>query len=206
MNKITVALLFSLLAFTAKAQIGIIAGINFSQAAVDADSKKPILAPNFGLNYQIKKKSIEFAPEVAYTVKGVVKYPPTSLSNNVLKYTNHDSYLQFTLLVQKTLDLSDATFDDFSFQFGAGPYVGYLLKSVTKEERYTGVILEHDNKIGTDVKALDMGLRIFIGFGIGNLQTQIKYERGLTNANITGNSYHNKLTSFSFIYRFGDTD
>lgn len=204
MNRVIFIISFFAAAISAQAQLGITAGLNSSKEASHYSDRKGILTWNVGLTYRMfPHKSVNILPELIYTIKGITNYP--DYTGNVLCYRNRDQYIQLTVPVQKSFSLSDDDeWSGLSFQAGAGPFIGGLIKSVTTEETFSGDKTPYTNKIGTDVKSMDYGFRAFIGMAINNrIQTQIRYDHGLANINANGTKCNTRDLSFNFIYWFG---
>jgi hypothetical protein len=203
MNRVIFIVFFIVTTFSAEAQLGITAGLNSSKEKFSYDDRKGILSWNAGITYRIfSQKSVNILPELLFTTKGVKTYPP--YTSDVLSYTYHDRYVQLSVPVQKSFSPGGGDeWEGLSFQVGAGPFAAWLVNSETITETIDGKNTS-SNKIGTNLKGTDYGIRAFIGMSFNNrLQMQIRYDHGLANINIGTDKVYTRALSYNFIFWFG---
>jgi len=184
----------------AKAQFGIMGGLNISKYKYTSD-RKELLSFNAGIVYRQKLAgSLYVQPQLEYSVKGAVKYPDIDLNNDILKYTNRLNYAELSLpfIVSPEIDPEGI----FKFDFGVGPYIANLLKGTYTAETYEGAKSKGDYKIGStntdDFKPLDAGLTFMAGTHFWNVNCIIQYDLGMMNTNPVQSAPTLKMRSFAF--------
>ena len=210
MNRIILTACFFVLAVSAKAQLGISAGMNISRYSyaekLPDEDRKAILAYNFGLQYkkQLNEK-LFLLPELSYTQKGTQVYYSYPIGyTGPMKNVNTLSYLQLTLPGVLAFPLSD----EYDFEIGAGPYVAYLMKTKQKTEEFEGTSNTKGFAKGAFTK-MDAGLYLTTGLRLGKkLGTYFRYDLGLTNINGTsgGPSVKNRNFSIGINWIFAESD
>lgn len=213
MKKILLTLLFTSSIILAKAQIGITAGGNIAKYSYTSNAdRKFIFGFNGGLFYNHNfGENFAIQPELLYTVKGATLYTEIFIGSNnpVMKYQNRLKYVQFSLPVMRSFEVSD----EFDFDFGLGVFVGYLTSADYTAKNFDGTSSKGDFKIGNGAtdsfKALDYGASAKIGFTMSKtLGFHFRYEAGLADLSPTPNDPKLKTgnMTFNISYIFGSRD
>ncbi|HVX52635.1 MAG TPA: porin family protein [Chitinophagaceae bacterium] len=185
---------------TCPAQFGITGGVNFAKYDYVSD-RKPLISWNAGLVYRAGHENSMLAvqTQLTYTGKGAIKYPDIDPNNDILKYTNHINYVEFSMPFLFTPKLDE---DFIRFDLGVGPYAAMITKATSTGETYEGDASTYDFKIGSsssdDFKPFDAGLTFIAGTRVGKINFNVQYDLGLVNVNPVTSAPPIKMRAFMF--------
>ncbi|MDR1738794.1 MAG: PorT family protein [Candidatus Symbiothrix sp.] len=191
MKKFFLSLVLCSIAAASFAQLpikfGATAGLNVSNATISSGSIS--ISPDWKAGFQVGviadlaiTPQISILPELIFSQKGY----KSSYSEDGGSYTESSTvnYLTLPVNVAYKFDLGTA---GTIFPF-AGPYVGYALSGSWKEEWKDGDQSGKDSekiKIGSgdddDIKALDFGVNVGVGYQFENYLFRLQYNIGLSN-------------------------
>ena len=187
---------------TANAQIAIEGGLNMSNMSIkEADTK---LATKFRTGGAVGivgdlsfNEHVYFQPGLFYQTAGcVITGPPSG------------EYDLNTITIPLNIEYKAGEKCNSRFFAGAGPYVCKNLSGTFSRDSYGPVPSSSGSlNIGTDIKALDLGLGVNVGYQIKkHFYFRLHYQVGLTNLDASGDSKNSTKTSaigFTMGFLFG---
>ncbi len=153
MKKLIVIVASLLVAVSAHAQFGIVAGITSSKATIDAalSDVQNITQYHVGLTYKIDLGIIAIQPALIYNVKGA-KVSEFKALGDIASFDYKNGYLELPVQVQAGLNLGVARIYAI-----AEPFIGYAITNSTQSS--------NGNKI--DVKWDEVKNKLEYGVGVG---------------------------------------
>lgn len=183
----TLALIF--LAASSFAQLGIQVGWNTTGYHFEQNGKSLkrgwLWGVNAGIMYRTPGKHFSLQPALLYTQKGARNNNSDAVYvADVLHFDNRLTYVELAVPIIYKAGLG---VDNISFDIGAGPYVGKLVKAVSKKVDLEENNTKTDFKVGTaetdDFTPMDIGLQFYMGARINHFNMSLTYEKGLSNIN-----------------------
>lgn len=203
MKKIILTILVAVTSASVYAQLGVTAGLNMAKYSYNnGSSRKALTSFNAGLLYRTDLgKDFKWQPELAFSQKGARSFPANS-PVGVVKYTNKLNYIELSSPFIYNTNFGGAA--DYTFDFGVGPYVAYLVGGKNIGEKADGSKTKRDFDIGNDTgnqfKPIDAGLTFITGVIIKKQYgVHLKYDSGLRNLEPT---YSAKLKTGNFAINF----
>jgi hypothetical protein len=153
MKKLIVIVASLLVAVSAHAQFGIVAGITSSKATIDAalSDVQNVTQYHVGLTYKIDLGIIAIQPALIYNVKGA-KVSEFKALGDIASFDYKNGYLELPVQVQAGLNLGVARIYAI-----AEPFIGYAITNSTQSS--------NGNKI--DVKWDEVKNKLEYGVGVG---------------------------------------
>ncbi len=153
MKKLIVIVASLLVAVSAHAQFGIVAGITSSKATIDAalSDVQNVTQYHVGLTYKIDLGIIAIQPALIYNVKGA-KVSEFKELGDIASFDYKNGYLELPVQVQAGLNLGVARIYAI-----AEPFIGYAITNSTQSS--------NGNKI--DVKWDEVKNKLEYGVGVG---------------------------------------
>lgn len=153
MKKLIVIVASLLIAVSAHAQLGIVAGITSSKATIDAalSDVQNVTQYHVGLTYKIDLGLIAIQPALIYNVKGA-KISEFKALGDIASFDYKNGYLELPVQVQAGLNLGVARIYAI-----AEPFIGYAITNSTQSS--------NGNKI--DVKWNEVKNKLEYGIGVG---------------------------------------
>lgn len=185
-KKTTLALLLMLTALAVQAQVGLKAGVNFSNMLFEEDEASiEDLARNGATNFTAGltfilplSDAVAIQPELLYAQKGgssTYSFAGVETTNE-LKY----NYLDIPLLLR--LSLGDTHGEGLGIYLNGGPYVAYAFSGKSITETPLGTVeTEFTFDDVDDQKRIDYGFALGGGLTLGNLFFDVRYNRGTNN-------------------------
>lgn len=203
MKQLSTLLLFLCLGTAAMAQVGIKAGVNFTNMLFEEDEVDiENLVDNGATNYAVGAEFIlpfggliALQPELLYAKKGA----ESKYTLNGQEYSNELSYHYLEIPLLLRISLGDTYGEGLGVYANAGGYAAYALSGKTKIKSPLGdsemdISFDEDD----DQKRLDYGIAAGAGITIGNLFLEVRYQHGINNlldddANNNNDNGFNKL-------------
>ena len=153
MKKFIVIVASLLIAVSAHAQLGVVAGITSSKATIDAalSDVQNITQYHVGLTYKIDLGIIAIQPSLIYNVKGA-KIAEFKAVGDISTFDYKNGYLELPVQIQAGLNLGVARIYAI-----AEPFIGYAITNSTQSS--------NGNKI--DVKWNEVKNKLEYGVGVG---------------------------------------
>ncbi|MDY6417312.1 MAG: porin family protein [Bacteroidales bacterium] len=153
MKKFIVIVASLLIAVSAHAQLGVVAGITSSKATIDAalSDVQNITQYHVGLTYKIDLGIIAIQPSLIYNVKGA-KIAEFKAVGDISSFDYKNGYLELPVQIQAGLNLGVARIYAI-----AEPFIGYAITNSTQSS--------NGNKI--DVKWNEVKNKLEYGVGVG---------------------------------------
>ena len=153
MKKLIVIVASLLVAVSAHAQFGIVAGITSSKATIDAalSDVQNVTQYHVGLTYKIDLGIVAIQPALLYNVKGA-KVSEFKELGDIASFDYKNGYLELPVQVQAGLNLGVARIYAI-----AEPFIGYAITTSTQSS--------NGNKI--DVKWNEVKNKLEYGIGVG---------------------------------------
>lgn len=153
MKKLIVIVASLLVAVSAHAQFGIVAGITSSKATIDAalSDVQNVTQYHVGLTYKIDLGIVAIQPALIYNVKGA-KVSEFKALGDIASFDYKNGYLELPVQVQAGLNLGVARIYAI-----AEPFIGYAITNSTQSS--------NGNKI--DVKWNEVKNKLEYGIGVG---------------------------------------
>lgn len=154
------------------AQLGIKGGINFSNMYTkDVDQNNMLTGFNIGVFAKMPVTNfLAIQPELYFTTKGAEVTYNNSFVDGTVKYRLN--YVELPVLVMINLTKN--------FNLNFGPYAGYLISGVVKNQSSIN-LFDFENNINVDdFNRLEAGLTAGIGIDIKNVGIGMRYSYGLT--------------------------
>ncbi len=153
MKKLIVIVASLLVAVSAHAQFGIVAGITSSKATIDAalSDVQNVTQYHVGLTYKIDLGIVAIQPALIYNVKGA-KVSEFKVLGDIASFDYKNGYLELPVQVQAGLNLGVARIYAI-----AEPFIGYAITNSTQSS--------NGNKI--DVKWDEVKNKLEYGVGVG---------------------------------------
>ena len=153
MKKLIVIVASLLVAVSAHAQFGIVAGITSSKATIDAalSDVQNVTQYHVGLTYKIDLGIVAIQPALIYNVKGA-KVSEFKELCDIASFDYKNGYLELPVQVQAVLNLGVARIYAI-----AEPFIGYAITNSTQSS--------NGNKI--DVKWNEVKNKLEYGIGVG---------------------------------------
>ncbi|MBR3653714.1 MAG: PorT family protein [Bacteroidales bacterium] len=153
MKKLIVIVASLLVAVSAHAQFGIVAGITSSKATIDAalSDVQNVTQYHVGLTYKIDLGIVAIQPALIYNVKGA-KVSEFKELGDIASFDYKNGYLELPVQVQAGLNLGVARIYAI-----AEPFIGYAITNSTQSS--------NGNKI--DVKWNEVKNKLEYGIGVG---------------------------------------
>lgn len=153
MKKFIVIVASLLVAVSAHAQLGVVAGITSSKATIDAalSDVQNITQYHVGLTYKIDLGIIAIQPSLIYNVKGA-KIAEFKAVGDISSFDYKNGYLELPVQIQAGLNLGVARIYAI-----AEPFIGYAITNSTQSS--------NGNKI--DVKWNEVKNKLEYGVGVG---------------------------------------
>lgn len=153
MKKLIVIVASLLIAVSAHAQLGIVAGITSSKATIDAalSDVQNVTQYHVGLTYKIDLGLIAIQPALIYNVKGA-KVSEFKALGDIASFDYKNGYLELPVQVQAGLNLGVARIYAI-----AEPFIGYAITNSTQSS--------NGNKI--DIKWNEVKNKLEYGIGVG---------------------------------------
>lgn len=153
MKKLIVIVASLLIAASAHAQLGVVAGITSSKATIDAalSDVQNITQYHVGLTYKIDLGIIAIQPSLIYNVKGA-KIAEFKAVGDISSFDYKNGYLELPVQIQAGLNLGVARIYAI-----AEPFIGYAITNSTQSS--------NGNKI--DVKWNEVKNKLEYGVGVG---------------------------------------
>lgn len=153
MKKLIVIVASLLVAVSAHAQFGIVAGITSSKATIDAalSDVQNVTQYHVGLTYKIDLGIVAIQPAIIYNVKGA-KVSEFKALGDIASFDYKNGYLELPVQVQAGLNLGVARIYAI-----AEPFIGYAITNSTQSS--------NGNKI--DVKWSEVKNKLEYGIGVG---------------------------------------
>lgn len=153
MKKLLVIVASLLIAVSAHAQLGVVAGITSSKATIDAalSDVQNITQYHVGLTYKIDLGIIAIQPSLIYNVKGA-KIAEFKAVGDISSFDYKNGYLELPVQIQAGLNLGVARIYAI-----AEPFIGYAITNSTQSS--------NGNKI--DVKWNEVKNKLEYGVGVG---------------------------------------
>lgn len=153
MKKLIVIVASLLVAVSAHAQFGIVAGITSSKATIDAalSDVQNVTQYHVGLTYKIDLGIVAIQPALIYNVKGA-KVSELKELGDIASFDYKNGYLELPVQVQAGLNLGVARIYAI-----AEPFIGYAITNSTQSS--------NGNKI--DVKWNEVKNKLEYGIGVG---------------------------------------
>ena len=153
MKKLLVVIASLLIAVSAHAQLGVVAGITSSKATIDAalSDVQNITQYHVGLTYKIDLGIIAIQPSLIYNVKGA-KIAEFKAVGDISSFDYKNGYLELPVQIQAGLNLGVARIYAI-----AEPFIGYAITNSTQSS--------NGNKI--DVKWNEVKNKLEYGVGVG---------------------------------------
>lgn len=153
MKKYIVIVASLLIAVSAHAQLGVVAGITSSKATIDAalSDVQNITQYHVGLTYKIDLGIIAIQPSLIYNVKGA-KIAEFKAVGDISSFDYKNGYLELPVQIQAGLNLGVARIYAI-----AEPFIGYAITNSTQSS--------NGNKI--DVKWNEVKNKLEYGVGVG---------------------------------------
>lgn len=156
MKKFIVIVASLLVAVSAHAQFGIVAGITSSKATIDAalSDVQNVTQYHVGLTYKIDLGLIAIQPALIYNVKGakVAKVAEFKALGDIASFDYKNGYLELPVQVQAGLNLGVARIYAI-----AEPFIGYAITNSTQSSNGTKI----------DVNWNDVKNKLEYGIGVG---------------------------------------
>lgn len=185
-KKITLAILAITMAFSLQAQVGVKAGVNFSNMLFEEDETSiEDLARNgatkftAGLVFILPlSDAVALQPELLFTQKGAEsKY--TVLGE---EFTNDLTYNYLDIPLLLRLSLGDTHGEGLGIYVNGGAYVGYALSGKSERSSPLGTF-ETDFTFddADDQGRIDFGFAVGGGLTLGNVFLDVRYSHGTNN-------------------------
>ncbi len=155
MKKLIVIVASLLVAVSAHAQFGIVAGITSSKATIDAalSDVQNVTQYHVGLTYKIDLGIIAIQPALIYNVKGA-KVSEFKAIGDIASFDYKNGYLELPVQVQAGLNLGVARIYAI-----AEPFIGYAITNSTQSS--------NGNKIDVNWNEVKNKLEYGVGVGAG---------------------------------------
>ena len=155
MKKLIVIVASLLVAVSAHAQFGIVAGITSSKATIDAalSDVQNVTQYHVGLTYKIDLGIIAIQPALIYNVKGA-KVSEFKALGDIASFDYKNGYLELPVQVQAGLNLGVARIYAI-----AEPFIGYAITNSTQSS--------NGNKIDVNWNEVKNKLEYGVGVGAG---------------------------------------
>jgi len=186
MNKLMIAMVFSTLSLGLMAQVGVKAGVNFTNMifedeATDVEDLARNGATKFAVGFEFIlpfNDAFALQPELLYSQKGAES--SFTVLGQTFKNDLTYNYLEIPLLFR--LSLGDTQGEGLGIYLNAGGYGAYALNGKSKQESPLGTT-EQDLTFDEDdhQKRLDYGLAGGGGITLGNLFFEVRYQHGINN-------------------------
>ena len=164
MKRLIVIVASLLVAVSAHAQLGVVAGVTSSKTDLDLDNVKNATMYHVGLTYKLDLGLVAIQPSVLYNMKGA-RFDTLSKDTTVDDFEYKTGYLEVPVQLQAGLDLGLARVYGF-----VEPFVGY---AVTNGIKYDKDVKQTWDNIKTK---LEYGVGLGAGVElIKHVQVSVKY-------------------------------